>query len=85
MLELIMSLSDLHLAQDQWILDAANDLDGNISGRVFGVDDIEIGEEYCFNLYDDELPTLRFIGMVIEVLDNRSYAFMNTQEVTQSR
>jgi len=80
-----MPLSDLHLAQDQWILDAANDLDGNISGRVFGVDNIEIGEEYSFNLYDDELPTLQFIGIVIDILDNKSFAFMNTQEVTQSR
>tara|TARA_B100000780_G_C20775332_1_gene307852 strand:+ start:169 stop:411 length:243 start_codon:yes stop_codon:yes gene_type:complete len=80
-----MPLSDLHLAQDQWILDAANDLDGNISGRIFGVEDLDIGAEYCFNLYDDELPTLRFIGMVIDTMDNNSYAFMNTQEVIQIR
>jgi len=80
-----MPLSDLHLAQDQWILDAANDLDGNISGRIFGVEDLDIGAEYCFNLYDDELPTLRFIGMVIDAMDNNSYAFMNTQEVIQIR
>jgi len=80
-----MPLSDLHLAQDQWILDAANDLDGNISGRIFGVEDLDIGAEYCFNLYDDELPTLRFIGMVIDTMDNNSYAFMNTQEIIQIR
>ena len=80
-----MPLSDLHLAQDQWILDAANDLDGNIKGRIFGVEDLDIGAEYCFNLYDDELPTLRFIGMVIDTMDNNSYAFMNTQEVIQIR
>ena len=80
-----MPLSDLHLAQDQWILDAANDLDGNISGRIFGVEDLDIGAEYCFNLYDDHEPTLRFIGMVIDTLDNDSYQFMNTEEVIQIR
>jgi hypothetical protein len=78
-----MPLSDLHFANDQWFLNSADDLTGTISGQVFCIEDLEIGEEYCFNLHGDYQPTLRFVGMVIADLGNNDYGFMNTQEVIE--
>ena len=80
-----MLIPDLNLSHDQWFLNNADDLTGNISGQVFCIEDLEIGKEYCFNLYGDYQPTLRFVGMVIAVLGNNDYGFMNTQEVIELR
>ena len=80
-----MPLSDLHFANDQWFLNNADDLTGSISGQVFSTKNLEIGKEYCFNLHGDIQPTLRFVGMVIAVLGNNDYGFMNTQEVIEVR
>ncbi len=45
-----MPLSDLHFATDQWFLNNADDLTGTISGQVFCIEDLEIGEEYWLKL-----------------------------------
>ena len=80
-----MSLPDLNFSHDQWFLNNADDLTGNISGQVFCIQDLEIGKEYCFNLYSDNQPTLHFVGMVIADLGNNDYGFMNTQKVIEVR
>lgn len=78
-----MPLLNLHFTHDQWFITDADDLVGNISGQVFCIENLEIGKEYCFNLYGDYQPTLRFVGMVIAVLGDNNYGFMNTQEVIE--
>ena len=80
-----MPIPDLNFNHDQWFLNNADDLTGNISGQVCCIEDLEIGKEYCFNLHGDYQPTLRFVGMVIAVLGNNYYGFMNTQEVIEVR
>ena len=80
-----MPLSDLHFANDQWFLNNADDLTGTISGQVSCIEDLEIGKEYCFNLHGDYQPTLRFVGIIIAVLGNNDFGFMNTQEVIEVR
>jgi hypothetical protein len=80
-----MSLPELNFSHDQWFLNNVDDLTGSISGQVFSTKNLEIGKEYCFNLHGDIQPTLRFVGMVIAVLGNNDYGFMNTQEVIEVR
>ena len=80
-----MPLSDLHFANGQWFLNNADDLTGTISGQVFCIEDLEIGKEYCFNLHGDYQPTLRFVCIIIAVLGNNDFGFMNTQEVIEVR
>ena len=80
-----MPLPELNFTHDQLFLNNADDLTGTISGQVFSTEILEIGKEYCFNLYGDYQPTLRFVGMVIVVLGNNDYGFMNTQEVIELR
>jgi len=80
-----MLIPDLNFSHDQWFLNNADDLTGSISGQVFSTKNLEIGKEYCFNLHGDIQPTLRFVGMVIAVLGNNDYGFMNTQEVIEVR
>ena len=80
-----MSLLELNFSHDQWFLNNADDLTGTISGQVFCIEDLEIGKEYCFNLHGDYQPTLRFVGIIIAVLGNNDFGFMNTQEVIEVR
>jgi len=63
----------------------ADDLTGSISGQVFSTENLEIGKEYCFSLCGDYQPTLRFVGIIIAVLGNNDFGFMNTQEVIEVR
>jgi len=80
-----MSIPELNFTHDHWFLNSADDLTGTISGQVFSTENLEIGKEYCFNLYGDNQPTLYFAGMVIADLGNNDYGFMNTQEVIEVR
>ena len=80
-----MPLPELNFSHDQWFLNNAYDLTGNISGQVFCTEDVEIGKEYCFNLHSDNQPTLRFVGIIIAVLGNNDFGFMNTQKVIEVR
>ena len=80
-----MSLPDLNFSHDQWFLNNADDLTGNISGQVFCIEDLEIGKEYCFCLHGDYQPTLRFVGIIIAVLGKNDFGCMNTQEVIEVR
>ena len=80
-----MSLPDLNFSHDQWFFNNADDLTGSISGQVFSTENLEIGKEYCFNLCGDNQPTLRFVGMVIAILGDNEYGFMNTQKVIEVR
>ena len=80
-----MSIPKLNFTHDHWFLNSADDLTGTISGQVFCIEDLEIGKEYCFNLHGDNQPTLHFVGMVIAVLGDNEYGFMNTQEVVEVR
>ena len=67
------------------VLNSADDLTGTISRQVFCIEDLEIGKEYCFNLHGDYQPTLRFVGIIIAVLGNNDFGFMNTQKVIEVR